>query len=91
MGRHLDKVKKLDGIVKRFQDNIEELNRISEIGVKHPDKNLKLFVFAYAWINYQFAVYLMSIFPKAVEADKVDKEFSKIMKNFNRRRKNGEK
>lgn len=95
MGRHLDKVKRLDKLVAKFQDNIDELFKISKIGVKQLDKNLRIFTIAYAWLNYQLAIYLMSIFPKAIEADKIDKEFGKIMKNFNRRngkkRKNGKK
>lgn len=82
MGKHLDKLKHLDKIVSKFQDNIEELLEITKQGVKHPDKELSKFVYAYALINYQLAIYLIQIFPKAINADKIDKEFGNIMKDF---------
>jgi len=86
MGKHLDKLKRLDKILKKFQDAIEELLEITKEGIKHPDKDLSVFTFAYAWLNYQFAIYLIKIFPKAVEADKIDKQFGKIMGGFDKRK-----
>lgn len=91
MGKHLDKLKELDKIIKKFQDAIEELLEISKEGVKHPDKELTTFTFAYAYLNFQFAMYLIKIFPKAVEADKIDKNFNDIVKNFDRRNGKGKK
>ena len=89
MGKHLNKLRKLDKIVARFQDTIEELLEISREGIKHPDKELSMFVFAYAYLNYQFAIYLIQKFPEAINADKIDKEFNNIMKDFEK--KNGKK
>lgn len=87
MGKHLDKLKRLDKLIAKFQKAIEELLEISKEGVKHPDEGLSIFIFSYAWLNFQFAIYLLQIFPKAVEADKIDKEFGNIMKGFDKRKK----
>ena len=85
MGRHLDKLRRLDRLTGKFQKIIEELLNITKEGVKHPDKDLASFVYVFALLNYQFSTHLIKIFPKAVEADKIDKQFGKIMKGFDKR------
>lgn len=85
MGKHLDKLKRLDKLTTKFQKIIEELLKISKERAKHPNKKLVSFALAYALLNYKFSMYLIKIFPKTVEADKIDKQFSKIMKNFDKR------
>jgi hypothetical protein len=89
MGRHLDKLKALDKIVAKFQIVINELLKISQTSGEKgkPDKELSMFAIAYAYLNYQFAIYLISKFPKAIQSDKVDKDFNDIMEHFN----NGDK
>jgi len=89
MGKHLDKLRRLDKIASKFQDTIKKLFIVAKEGVKHPDKELSTFAFLYAYLNYNFAIYLLQRFPKAIEADKIDKQFGTIMKDFNRR--NGKK
>ena len=91
MGRHLDKLKKLDQITGNIQKEIRKLHLIAKEGLKHPDKELALFAYAFAWLNYQFSIYLITKFPKSMNADKIDKEFGKIMKNFDRRKKKPKK
>jgi len=88
MGKHLNKLKKLDRILGKFQKIIRELSKITDtIREKgKPDKQLTLFVFAYALLNYQFSMYLIKIFPKTLNSDKIDKQFGNIMKSFDKRK-----
>ena len=85
MGKHLDKIKKIDNIIGKIQKAIEELNNIARTtGEKgKPDRELSLFVTGYAYLNYQFSVYLINRLSKAVNKDKIDKEFNNIMEHFN--------
>ena len=82
MGTHLDKLRKLDRITGKMQQQIKKLFVIAKEGLKHPDKDLATFCAAFAWLNYQFSIYLIKKFPEAVESDKIDKQFGIIMEDF---------
>ena len=84
MGKHLDKLAKLGEISTEFQNATEKLLEIVKIiGQKEKlGKDLSSFGLAYAWLDYQFSIYLLQIFPNVVKSDEIDKNFNNIMKNF---------
>ena len=88
MGKHLDEIKKIDEAVGKFRDGLEILLEIlGKQTKKERDKTIAAYALTYAYLNYQIATYLLQKFPKAIEADKIDKEFGKIIKGFDRRKK----
>ena len=72
MGKYLDKLKKLDRIIGKFQKTVRELSKVSDTIREKGKPNKQLSVFAYALLNYQFAMYLIKIFPKTLNSDKID-------------------
>nr|MCK4930319.1 hypothetical protein [Nanoarchaeota archaeon] len=92
MGRHLDEIRKIDEAVGKFRDGLKILLGIlGKQTKKERDKTIASFTLTYSYLNYQIATYLLQKFPKAVEADKIEKEFIKMMKGFDKRKKGRKK
>lgn len=88
MGKHIDKIKKIDEAIGKFRDGLKILLEVlKEQTERERDKTVIAFTALYAYFNYQFSMYLIKIFPNVIKSDKIDKEFNNIMKNFDKRKK----
>lgn len=85
MGKHLNELKELDKIVNEYTRTNQKLLKIAQRKDEKGNPNIELgiFVYNFALLNYQFAMYLIGKFPDAVNKDKIDKGFDDIMKHFN--------